>query len=129
MASALYPFGKQGLLSGAFNLTTDTINCSLVDTGIYTYSAAHQWYSSITGVQGAPMPLTAPTVALGVFDAADVMFTAVTGLIISAVVLYKATGTAGTSALLAYIDGISVTPSGGDITIVWDAGASKIFAL
>lgn len=129
MSSVLYPFGKQGLLSAAFNLSTDTIKAALVDTGIYTYNASHQFFASISGVQGSPVTLANKAVALGVFDADDTTFTAVSGLIVSAVVLYKDTTVAGTSPLLAYLDGISVLPNGGDIIVVWDSGPNRIFAL
>jgi hypothetical protein len=129
MASALYPLGKQGLLNGTFNLASDTIKAALVDTGTYTYSTAHQFFSSITGVQGTPVALANKTISLGVFDADDTTFTAVTGLSVEAVVLYKDTGSALTSPLLAYIDGISVQPAGGDIVIIWDSGSNRIFAL
>ena len=70
---------------------------------------------------------------LGVFDAADITYTAVTsGSTAKAIVIYKDTGLSGTSPLLAYIDTITGFPlatNGGDITIVWDSGANKIFAL
>jgi hypothetical protein len=64
------------------------------------------------------------TTTNGVADAADVTFTAVTGDSVEAVVLYRHTGTEGTSELIAYIDtatGLPTTPSGGDITIQWNA--------
>jgi hypothetical protein len=47
-------------------------------------------------------------------------------------VIYKDTGTAATSPLIAYIDtatGLPVTPNGGDITVTWDNGSNKIFKL
>jgi hypothetical protein len=49
-----------------------------------------------------------------------VTFTAVTGDVSEAVILYKDTGVAATSPLIAYIDtatGLPVTPNGGDITV------------
>jgi len=77
--------------------------------------------------------LASKTVTLGVFDAADITFTAVTaGSTVKAVVLYKDTGVNSTSPLIAYIDTITGFPlatNGGDISIVWDSGANKIFAL
>jgi hypothetical protein len=76
--------------------------------------------------------LASKTSTLGVFDAADVTLTAVTGTTVEAVVLYKDTGTASTSPLIAYIDtatGLPVTPNGGDETITWDNGSNKIFKL
>jgi len=68
-----------------------------------------------------------------VLDAADVTFATVgSGSTVIGVILYKDTGVAATSALLAYIDTISGFPlatSGGDIVVQWDNGANKIFAL
>ena len=46
--------------------------------------------------------------------------------------LYKDTGVAGTSALIAYIDTITGFPlatNGSDITVQWSNGAYRIFAL
>lgn len=133
MANALYPLYKQVILGAGLNLTSLNLKAVLVDTGTYTYSAAHQFLSDITG--GARVAtsgnLASKTVALGVFDAADVTFTAVTGTSIEAIVVYNDTGTAATSNLIAYFDtgvtGLPVTPNGGDITIVWSG--SGIFAL
>ncbi|CPS24116.1 Bacteriophage protein [Mycobacteroides abscessus] len=62
-------------------------------------------------------------------DAADASWPAVTGLSGEAVVIFKDTGTAGTSRLIYYLDtasGLPVTPNGGDINIAWDNGANKI---
>jgi hypothetical protein len=132
MASALYPFGKQAFLSGGVNLLSDTIMVALIDTSTYTYSAAHQFYSAITGVVGTPVQLTSPTVdqpTPGTFDAADATFTSVTGNTVSAIIIYKNTGTSSTSPVLAYIDGVSVTPNGGNIIASWDNGANRIFGL
>ena len=59
----------------------------------------------------------------------------VTGDPCEALIIYKHTGTDATSRLIAYIDtvtgpaALSVTPNGGDITIVFDNGANKIFKL
>jgi hypothetical protein len=67
-----------------------------------------------------------------VFDAADVTFPTTSGNSAEALIIYKDTGTAGTSPLIAYFDtgtGLAITPNGGDINVVWDNGANKIFAL
>jgi len=115
-----------------FYATADTINVTLVDTGTYTYDAGHDYYADITTaarVGSAKLIATATrTLTGGVFDAADVVFTAVTGATVEAVVIWKDTGDEATSPVIAYIEG-SVTPNGGDVTIQWDSGASKIFAL
>lgn len=131
MANVLYPLFKQGLLSPGLDLSTLTLKTVLVDTGAYTYSAAHQFLSSVpSGARvGAPQTLGSKTVALGVFDAADVAFPNVpvgtgSGTALEAVLLYVDTGTEATSRLIALIDtatGLPVTPNGGNISVTWDA--------
>lgn len=134
MANAIYPKYKETILGAATNtnLLTGTVKVALIDTGTYTYNAAHQFYSSVTGVVGTPQTIGATkTVTNGVFDGADVTFTAVTGNSVEALIIYVDTGSAATSPLVAFIDtsvtGLPVTPNGGDIAITWNA--SGIFAL
>jgi hypothetical protein len=135
VANKLYPKGKQNLLSAGFNLPSDTIRVALVDAG-YTYNAAHDAYDDLTpasNVVGTPQALSGKSVTDGVFDAASpVTFTSVTGDQVTQLVIYKDTGVQSTSLLLVHIDsatGLPVTPNGGNITVSWDTGASKIFAL
>lgn len=134
MANAIYPKYKETILGAATNtnLLTGTVKVALVDTGVYTYSAAHQFVSSLSGVVGTAGTIGATkSVTNGLFDGGDVTFTAVTGNSAEALVIYVDTGTAGTSPLVAYIDtgvtGLPVTPNGGDISITWNA--SGIFQL
>ena len=122
MANAVYPKYKEALLSGAANvsLLSGTVNAALVDTGTYTYSAAHEFLSSLTGTVGTAQTLGSKSVTNGTFDSADPTWTAVSGATVEAIVLYIDTGVPGTSRLVAYIDsgqtGLPVTPNGGDIT-------------
>ena len=140
MANALYNKFKEKILnpgtlgttSGtAVDIIDDDVKVALVDTGTYTFSAAHEFYSSVTGVVGTPQSLASKTVTSGVVDAADVTFSSVTGSSVEALIIYKDTGTAATSSLIAYIDsvtsGLPVTPNGGSIQITWNA--SGIFTL
>lgn len=134
MANAIYPKYKETILGAATNtnLLTGTVKVALVDTGVYTYSATHQFVSSLTGVVGTAGTIGATkSVTNGLFDGGDVTFSAVSGNSVEALVIYVDTGTAGTSPLVAYIDtgvtGLPVTPNGGDITITWNA--SGIFQL
>lgn len=133
MANAIYPKYKEALLDAFtdIDLIGLTVKVALIDTGAYTYSSAHQFFSSVSGVVGTPQTLTTKSVTDGVFDAADVTFTSVTGNSVEALLIYIDTGTAGTSRLVAYIDtgvtGLPVTPNGGNISITWNA--SGIFAL
>lgn len=133
MANAIYPLYKQALIDGdtLVDLNDLTVKVALVDTGTYTYSAAHQFLTSLTGVVGTAQTITTTTVINGVFNGDNVTYTGVTGNSVEALVIYIDTGVAGTSRLVAYIDtgvtGLPLTPNGGDISITW--GASGIFAL
>ena len=134
MANALYGLGKQKLLTAAINLSSDTIKAALVNTSYTPNLATDEFHSTIsTYILGTPQTLGSKTVTLGVFDAADVTYSAVAGGSTAlGVALYKDTGVSGTSPLLALIDTITGFPlatNGGDIQIVWDSGAYKIFSL
>lgn len=132
MANAIYPLYKQSLLAGDANAdldnntSTDGVYAALVDTGTYTYSSAHQFYSSLSGVVGTDQRITTPTVVNGLFDGDNVTYSAVSGNSVEAIVLYRKNSGANTTwRLVAYIDtgvtGLPVTPNGGDITITWNA--------
>jgi hypothetical protein len=135
MANAVYPKYKEVIASTGINFLTANIKAVLVDTASYTYSASHQFLSDIPGgMRVATSPnLTTKSVTNGIYDADDIVFSTVTGAQSEAVVLYVDTGSAATSNLILYLDtgitGLPVTPSGGNINVVWDNGANKIFAL
>lgn len=137
MANRLYPTYKEKLLGSGANLATGTVKVQAVDTGAYTYADAHSFLSSVpAGARiGAPATLGSKSVAGGVFDAADSTLTSVpagtgTAANVEALVIYRDTGDATTSDLIAYIDaatGLPFTPDGGNQSITWPAGG--IFAL
>lgn len=136
MANALYNKGREGFLDGSIDWDTDDIRAILVDVADYTVDlATHDNLDDVAaGARVAvSSSLASKTVTDGIADAADVTFTAVTGDPCEAIVLYKHTGTEGTSRLIAYLDtavsGLPVTPNGGNITVVWDNGSNKIFKL
>jgi hypothetical protein len=138
MANALYNPYKQSLMAGdtLADLDNDTVNdgvyAALVDTGTYTFSATHQFYSQLSGIVGTDQRITTPTITNGVFDGTDVTFPSVTGNTAEAIVLYRRNaGANSTWRLIAFIDtgvtGLPVTPNGGNITVTWNA--QGIFAL
>lgn len=133
MANAIYPKYKEAVIQSSANSSlTGTVKVALVDTGTYTYNAAHEFLTSLTGVVGTAQTIGATkSYTNGVFDGGDVTFTAVSGATVEALVLYIDTGVAGTSRLVAFLDtgvtGLPVSPNGGDITVTWNA--SGIFAL
>lgn len=143
MTSAVYPLWKQELMKGtaasSLNGTGTTgVYAALVDTATYTYSAAHQFYSSVSaasriGTPDTEQELTSKTFVNGTFDAADITFPSVSDAnTADAIVLYvkNAGGGDTTWQLVAYIDsatGLPVTPNGGNITVTWNG--SGIFTL
>lgn len=133
MASVLYDKGREAFLSGTISWSSDTIKCYLLDLTAYTLNAAtHQFLSDVpVGARvGTAQTLGSKTVTAGVADAADPTFPSVPlGNACAAFLLYKDTGVAGTSPLIAYIDGFSVTPNGGNITVQFDNGSNKVFKL
>jgi hypothetical protein len=131
MANALAASFKEYALTQALNGVT--IKVALMDTGTYTYSAAHNMYDDISaGVVGTPVALSSVTFTNGVLDADNATFSALAGASVESLWLYIDTGTAGTSRLIAYIDsatGLAFTPTGSDLIVAWSDGASKIFSL
>jgi hypothetical protein len=139
--SALYGLFKQSMLSLSpsvdFDNTSELVKAALVTSNYSANTATngHQYFSSVGTNALATATLTSRTVVGGVFDAADVTFSSVSGSgSINQIIIYKDTGTASNSPLIAVIDStssgnIAITPNGGDITVSWDNGASKIFAL
>jgi hypothetical protein len=137
MANAIYPKYKEALLNNSADsaLTgsgATGLYVALIDTGTYTFSSAHQFYSSLSGIVGTDQEILTPTLTNGTVDGGDVTFTAVSGATVEALVLYRKNAGANTTwRLIAYIDtsvtGLPVTPNGGDIVITWNA--SGIFTL
>ena len=133
MANQRYPKYAEALITGAADSDLDGsgttgVYAALVDTGVYTYSAAHQFYPDLgASVVGAPVELaTGKTYTSGLFDADNVTLTAVSGSSAEAIVLYRRNAGANTTwRLIAYIDtgvtGLPVTPGGGDIDINFNA--------
>ena len=133
MANALYPKAKESFINGHINMSANTITIALVDTGVYTFSTSHQYRSEVSNSAViSSTTLSNKTVTSGVFDADDATFTSVTGANCEALLIFQDTGVQSTSRLIAYVDsatGLPILPNGGDITVVFYSGASKIFAL
>ena len=133
MANALYSKAKESFLNGSINMVANTITIALVDTGVYTYSSSHQFRNEVSNSAViSSTTLTNKTITNGVFDADDATFSSVTGANCEALLIFQDTGIQTTSRLVAYIDsatGLPILPNGGDITVAFSSGSSKIFAL
>ena len=133
MANSLYTKAKQKLLDGTIDLDSHDIKVVLVDGADYTPNLA-------TDDELADIPVGArvatsgalqnKSVTDGVFDADDIVISAVSGDQFEYLVLYD-DSVAG-DPLILLIDsatGLPCTPNGSDITIQWSSGADKIFRL
>ena len=138
MANAIYPKWKEALLGAAANsaLTGSGVNglyVALVDTGVYTYNSAHQFYTSLVGIAGVDQEVTAVSFVSGTVKGGNTSHPAVaTGPSLEALVLYrKNPGVSSTWQLVAYLDtgvsGLPITPNGSDINIAWNVAG--IFTL
>lgn len=133
MANALYDKGREKFLTGVINASADTLKCALIKDTYAPTLGSDEFFSTLSShVVGTPQTLTSKTVTGGVLDAADVTFSAVPTAAVKYCAIYKDTGSAATSPLIALFDtaaGLPVSTNGGDIIIAWDSGANKIFKL
>jgi hypothetical protein len=137
VANQLMATAKKAFLDADIDMLVDNIKVVLVDTGQYTFNAAHQFLSDVAvGARVATSGnLANKSTTGGVFDADDITITSgASQPTVEAFYIYKDTGTASTSALIAWFDsaaGLVYTPpsGGGDVQLQFDNGANKIFKL
>ena len=142
MASAHYNLFLQEAWKGTLGDLTSAgvaVKVRLMRTSAYTFSQAHQFASSLPAAIATDVTLGSKVANgnspgggsdPGCFDAADATFVAVpSGAAIDCLAIFRDTGTPATSNLMSYIDGFTVTPNGGDITIQWQGSAPWIAKL
>lgn len=131
-----YRNAMQGAWTHSFpDLNTDNVRVGLRDEGTTAINLTTQvdLADIVSAIVAESANVGSPTVgvvAAGVFDHADVTFTAVSGASVESLDYWKETGTDSTSPLLANIDsatGLPVTPNGGDIT--WAPNASGVWQI
>ena len=126
MANAIYDTARELYLTGGLNWLSDNIKVVLVDTNDYTVDLEnHAFLEEIPVIAriATSSNLSSKTTTRGIADADNSTFSTVFGDEAEALVIYKDTGTEGTSNLIAYIDtssGLPISPTGGDITITWN---------
>lgn len=120
-------------MNGSIDLDSDTIKVALVTSSYTPSQDDHDFFDDVTnevsgtGYTAGGATLGSKTVTQdntnnrGVFDAADPSWTTST-ITARGAVIYKSTGTAGTSRLICYIDfGQDYTSSNGTFSIVFSA--------
>jgi hypothetical protein len=136
VANALFTSFRNGILGAhatRVDLDADTISIMFVDHLDDTpVAATDDFLNDIASAARVPALASVPslasktigTVAAGVFDAADTVFTALTGDQSESLIMFKNTGTDTTCDLIAFWDtatGLPLTPNGGDVTVAWNA--------
>lgn len=131
MASAAYELSLKKFMDADIDLLVGTIKARLVRVSAYTFAQAHEFASSLPAAIVGDVTLGTKTTTAGVLDAADAVFVAVpAGAAIDAVVIYEDTaGAAATDPLILYLDGFSVVPNGGDITLQWANASPNIWKI
>ncbi len=119
--------------SGLPDLTSLTIKAMFIDNADDTVTAADNFIDDILSAARVPAIASAPALAsktngsvgTGVFDAADTVFTSLSGDQSEQLILFEDSGVEATSDIICFWDtatGLPLTPSGGNVTAVWAAG-------
>lgn len=127
MADEIYELFSQAMLAGTYDLASATVKLALVRTGAGHYVpnfTTDQFLNVIAGgdLIATSAALSSKTLTDGVFNAANTLFTAVSGAQAGALVLYIDTGSSATSPLIAYLDtysGLPYTPTGADVNVAF----------
>jgi hypothetical protein len=135
MANALFDAYRNAVVqgSGLNDLATSTVKAMFVDHADDTPStSSDDFINDIASAARVPAIGSCPaltsktfgTVGVGVLDAADATFTALSGDQAESLILFVDTGSEATSRLLAYWDtatGLPILPNGGDVIVQWSA--------
>jgi len=133
MASKWYSKGFEGFCDGSVDWDADTIKCALISSS-YTWNDDHDFWDDITGeLSGTGYTAGGETLSNCAvnrdtgndrveLDADDVTWTSIDAGTAVAAIIYKDTGAASTSPLIAYVEfSDPVVTNGGDFTIQWNA--------
>ena len=132
MANQWYPKAFNHIGAAQIDLTNagTNIKFAAVSAG-YTFSTTHEFVTDLgANIVGRSSNLTSKTlgsVGAAIFDAADTQFTALTGSVVTQLVMFYDTGTDATSVLLLQMNstdvaGLSLTPTGANVPLVFNAG-------
>lgn len=113
MADAVYPKFKEKLGKALVDLEGDDIRVMYVGSG-YAYDAGHEYLADVAAYDnGRSGALQNKSIALGLFDADDIIFALTAAIPVNAVVLYVHTGNDATAILICYLDEAAFTPAAG----------------
>ena len=128
MASQLYAQGAAHILGKTTQADLDSDALKIL---FYSgaYNAAHEFVSDLTGgsIVARSATLTGVTITAGVVTASNIVVASVSGSAFTHIILYKDTGTDSTSVLIAIFDISSFTPTGANVSVVWNT--SGLFSI
>jgi hypothetical protein len=139
MANGLFATYRTVVLSAPPNLSSVTVRGMFIDHADDTpVLATDQFISNIASAARVPAIASCPalasktlgTVGAGVFDAADLTFTGLTGDACESFIIFEDSGVEGTSDLFAFWDsatGLPLTPNGGDVSVPFHASGIWTF--
>ena len=127
--------GSQSWTSALVNWTGDNIKVAACSAA-YTPDTSASGDQFLSVIPGGAIIATSPNLASktnvgGVLDAADAVFSSVSGATITQVVIYKDTGSGATSELLGLYDtgsNLPVVPNGGNITLQFAEAPNFVMA-
>jgi len=112
-ANGVFKIANQA--TNTFELTDPLTGSNIAGSGTYTSggtalnlgpgTAGSHWDDFSAAVVGTPQTLASKTNVSGVLDASDSTFTAVSGSVVNAIIMYRDSGVESTSRVLALMDG------------------------
>lgn len=142
MANNMYAAGLEGFASGQIVWGgPSSIKISLLSG--YVFNTVHRYVSDVISAGGVIVATSSALASMsytdGALDAADVVFSAVSGPVVSSYILYQSSAVTGgadvpqsAQRLIAYFDsatGLPVAPDGTNIDLNFDDGNFKILSL
>lgn len=136
MSNGLYSKGREKFLCAQINWLTDDIKAALVDAADYTVNlTTHEFLSDIPliGRTAISNSLADKTVTNGWAGSPNIIFENPVGDISEALVIFKDTGDAATSPLIAYLDSniqnLPLFVNGAKVTVIFDENVDGIFQI
>lgn len=136
MSNGRYSKGREKFLSAQIDWLNDDIKAALIDAADYTVNlVTHEFLSDIPliGRTAISNSLADKTVTNGWAGSSNIVFENPVGDISEAIVIFKDTGDAATSPLIAYLDtniqNLPLFLNGAKVTIIFDEAVDGIFRI